>query len=43
MVVEVTGVSPSLASNQSSDRLYATMTRDIERHLLVDKQPEVGR
>jgi TetR/AcrR family transcriptional repressor of nem operon len=29
--------------NQSSDQLYDTMTRYIERHLLADEQPEVGR
>lgn len=32
-----------IAINQSSDRLYATMTRYIERHLLTDKQPVVAR
>lgn len=29
--------------NQSSDQLYDTMSRYIERHLLADEQPEVGR
>jgi len=29
--------------NQSSVQLYDTMTRYIERHLLADEQPEVGR
>jgi AcrR family transcriptional regulator len=29
--------------NQPSDQLYDTMTRYIERHLLADEQPEVGR
>jgi TetR/AcrR family transcriptional repressor of nem operon len=32
-----------VAINQSSDQLYDTITRYIERHLLADEQPEVGR
>ena len=43
LVVEVTGASPPVASNRSSDRLNPTMTRDGKRDLIVDKRPEVGR
>jgi len=32
-----------VAINQSSDRLYATMTRHIERRLLGDHRPEVAQ
>jgi TetR/AcrR family transcriptional repressor of nem operon len=42
LTATITGVHTRHAAiNQSSDRLYTTMTRYIEEHLLADKQTEI--
>ncbi|GAB7011105.1 TetR/AcrR family transcriptional regulator [Halorubrum trueperi] len=44
LTTTITGAhTRDIAINQSSEQLYVTMTRHIERHLLADEQPEVAQ